>query len=186
MPAQKKNISEIRAKLPYRETVGIMLVNKRGRVWVGQRSPKWQTGVSDHIWQMPQGGIMDGENLRQAALRELKEEVGTDNVKILGKSTDWLSYDLPDDLLGIALGGKYRGHTYIWYAMLFLGKDSEIDISDKNGFKAEFDDWRWVRIREIEPLGIFFKEKMHRQVILQFRDLVKKNTGKKNRKARKP
>jgi len=169
-------------KLPYRESVGIMLINKRGRVWVGRRVPKWQEDTSDYIWQMPQGGIIMGEKPSHAALRELKEEVGTDNVKILGKSADWLSYDLPDELLGVALGGRYCGHKYKWFAMRYLGADDEIDISGKDRNKAEFDDWRWVHVRKIEDLGISFKENVYHKVIKEFGQLVKRPARKKVRK----
>jgi len=155
-------------KLPYRRSVGIMLINKFGRVWVGRRVPKWQKDPLKYIWQMPQGGIVEGEKPRLAALRELKEEIGTNNVKVLGKSSGWIKYDLPDKLLGVALGGKYRGHKYKWYVMAFRGSDDEIDITDNNGFKAEFDDWRWVDVMDVEGLGVAFKEKLYRQVIKKF------------------
>jgi len=152
-------------KLPYRRSVGIMLINKCGRVWVGRRVPKWQKDPLKYIWQMPQGGIEEGEKPRQAALRELKEEIGTDNVKVLGKNSGWIKYDLPDKLLGVALGGKYRGHQYKWYVMAFCGSDDEIDITGKKGFKAEFDDWLWVDIMDVEGLGVAFKEKLYQRVI---------------------
>jgi len=155
-------MSETPVKLPYRKSVGIMLVNSTGDVWVGRRVPKWR---SKFIWQMPQGGIMEGEKPRQAALRELEEEIGTRNVKILGKSSRWLKYDLPNRLLGVALGGKYRGHKYKWFVMQLCGTDDEINIARKQGLKAEFDDWRWVDIHEIENLGVSFKEQLYQRVV---------------------
>ncbi len=175
-------MAEKNLKLPYRESVGIMLINNRGRVWVGRRVPKWQSDASDYIWQMPQGGIIEGEKPGQTALRELKEEVGTDNVEILGKSSNWLSYELPNDLLGVALGGKYRGHKYKWFAMRYLGNDDEIDISGKGGSKAEFDNWRWVHVKKIEDLGVSFKESVYHQVIKEFGHLISRSGSAKIRK----
>lgn len=159
-------------KLPYRDSVGIMLINRQGLIWVGRRIPKWQQDRSSHVWQMPQGGIYVGEKKKYAALRELMEEVGTDNVELLGKSDCLYSYDLPDELLGVALGGKYRGHQYKWFAMRFLGKDNEIDISDKGGYKAEFDEWRWVDIDEVPDLSFSFRKKLYEQVVKEFRPIA--------------
>ncbi len=109
--------------LPYRPCVGIMLINRAGLVWVGRRRPKWAGYGSAHIWQMPQGGITPGEGERAAALRELEEETGVASVELLAEAPDWLSYDLPPDLLGIALKGRYRGQRQKWFAMRFTGKE---------------------------------------------------------------
>ena len=100
--------------LPYRPCVGIMLINRDGLVWVGRRRPKWAVGGSAHIWQMPQGGITSGEAERAAALRELEEETAVTSVELLAEAPGWLSYDLPDELLGIALKGRYRGQRQKW------------------------------------------------------------------------
>ena len=175
-------MSEKNAKLPYKESVGIMLINRQGLVWVGRRLPKWQQDRSRHAWQMPQGGIYVGEKKRYAALRELTEEVGTDNVELLAKSNELYSYDLPDELLGVALGGKYRGHRYKWFAMRFLGKDDEIDISDKGGYKAEFDDWQWVPIDKIPELSFSFRRKLYEQIVNEFRRFATPIIAKKKRK----
>jgi len=169
-------------KLPYRRSVGIMLINDYGRVWVGRRMPKWQKDPAKYIWQMPQGGIIEGEKPRQAALRELKEETGIDNVKVLGISSCWMKYDLPDKLLGVALGGKYRGHKYKWFVMRFCGSDDKIDITGKGGFKAEFDDWRWVDIEEICGLGVSFKEQLYRRVVKDIGHLVNSDNTSPTRK----
>ena len=130
--------------LPYRTCVGMMLINRAGLVWVGRRLPKWVGDRSAHIWQMPQGGIAQGEPEQAAALRELQEETAVRSVEILAEAPEWLSYDLPDDLVGIALKGKYRGQRQKWFAMRFTGDDAEIDISAAGGHKAEFDAWRWA------------------------------------------
>ena len=165
-------MAEKQSRLPYRDSVGIMLFNRQGLVWVGRRMPKWQQDRSRHVWQMPQGGIYVGEKKKYAALRELMEEVGIDNVELLGKCNDLHSYDLPDELLGVALGGKYRGHKYKWFAMRFLGSDDDIDISDKGGYKAEFDDWRWVPIDEIPDLSFSFRRDVYEQVVKEFRQFA--------------
>ena len=175
-------MTEKHSRLPYRPSVGIMLINRHGRIWVGRRLPKWQENSSHYIWQMPQGGIIDGEKPSQAALRELKEEIGTDNVNVLGRSSGWLSYDLPDELLGIALGGKYRGHRFKWFAMQYLGSDDEIDISGKNEYKAEFDDWRWVPAKKIKRLAVPFKKAVYNKVIEEFGDFIDLAAHRKLRK----
>ena len=115
--------------LPYRPCVGIMLINGDGLVWVGRRLPKWQGDRSAYIWQMPQGGITAGESAEAAALRELEEETAVRSVEVLAEAPGWLSYDLPNELLGIALKGRYRGQKQKWFAMRFTGEDSDIDIS---------------------------------------------------------
>jgi putative (di)nucleoside polyphosphate hydrolase len=174
-----KYMSEKHSELPYRDSVGIMLINRQGLVWVGRRLPKWQQDRSNHIWQMPQGGIAEGESKKQAALRELMEEVGTRNVEVLARSCDWLTYDLPEKLLGVALGGRYRGHRYKWFAMRFLGSDDQINISDKDGFKAEFDKWRWVAPKDIPELGLSFRRKVYKQVVREFRPYTVVTTKQK-------
>ena len=113
-------------------------------MWVGRRRPKWAGDGSAHIWQMPQGGISAGEGARAAALRELEEETGVASVELLAEAPGWFTYDLPEELLGIALKGRYRGQRQKWFAMRFVGDESEIDIAPRNGHKAEFDAWRWA------------------------------------------
>ena len=108
--------------LPYRPCVGIMLIDRRGLVWVGRRRPKWAGDGSAHIWQMPQGGISAGEGARTAALRELEEETGVRSVELLAEAPGWFTYDLPEELLGIALKGRYRGQRQKWFAMRFVGE----------------------------------------------------------------
>src|SRR5579872_5697717 len=117
--------------LPYRPCVGIMLFNQDGKVFVGKRIDQTVEG-----WQMPQGGIDKGETPREAALRELHEEVGTDKAEILAETQDWLTYELPGDLHLQAWGGRYRGQQQKWFAMRFLGKDSDIRL---DAHEPEFD-----------------------------------------------
>jgi putative (di)nucleoside polyphosphate hydrolase len=158
--------------LPYRPCVGIMLINRDGRVWVGRRRPKWAGDTSSYIWQMPQGGITAGESVSQAALRELEEETGVSSVELLAEAPGWLSYDLPDELLGIALKGRYRGQRQKWFAMRFIGADSEIDITPRGGHKAEFDAWRWVAASELPALIVPFKRQVYADVVSAFAPLV--------------
>jgi putative (di)nucleoside polyphosphate hydrolase len=158
--------------LPYRPCVGIMLIDRRGLVWAGRRRPKWAGQRSGHIWQMPQGGIGTGEKARAAALRELEEETGVVSVEVLAEAPDWLTYDLPEELVGVALKGRYRGQKQKWFAMRFTGSEHEIDISPRNGRKAEFDAWRWVRAAELPGLIVPFKQQVYRDVVAAFAGYV--------------
>src|SRR5689334_20193726 len=120
------------SKLPYRRGVGVVLVNRHGKVFVAERLNM------PGAWQMPQGGIDDGETPRKAALRELEEETGTNKAEIVRASATWLTYELPPELLGVAWKGKYRGQKQKWYLMRFTGKDSDIDIATAH---PEFGRW---------------------------------------------
>ncbi|HEU4378201.1 MAG TPA: RNA pyrophosphohydrolase [Hyphomicrobiaceae bacterium] len=159
--------------LPYRPCVGIMLINDDGLVWVGRRLPKWQGDRSAYIWQMPQGGITVGESAEAAALRELEEETAVHSVELLAEAPAWLSYDLPDELLGIALKGRYRGQRQKWFAMRFTGRDSEINISARLGHKAEFDAWRWTPAADIPHLAVPFKRQIYADVVGVFGQFVR-------------
>jgi putative (di)nucleoside polyphosphate hydrolase len=161
-------VSQLNLELPYRPCVGIMLINRDGLVWVGRRLPKWVGDRSGYIWQMPQGGIAGGEPARTAALRELEEETAVRSVEIIAEAPGWLSYELPTELLGVALKGRYRGQRQKWFAMRFLGEDREIDISRRNGHKAEFDAWRWARTTELADLIMPFKRQVYRDVVSIF------------------
>ena len=160
------------AHLPYRPCVGIFLLNRSGQVWIGRRLSKWWGDQSDRMWQMPQGGIDEGEAPRDAALRELHEEVGTRHAEIVAESTRWLSYDLPPETLGVALKGRYRGQRQKWFAMRFQGRDHDIDISAKAGQKAEFDAWRWAPAQELPDLVVPFKRPVYEAIVEEFAPLA--------------
>lgn len=163
---------QVAADLPYRPCVGIMLLNQDGLIWIGHRIPKLPGDGSDHMWQIPQGGIDGDESPRAAALRELKEETGVGAVEIIAESRDWLVYDLPPELVGIALKGKYRGQRLKWFAMRFLGGDGDVDISECPGHKAEFDAWRWAEMAELPNLVVPFKRGVYEAVVAEFAHLA--------------
>lgn len=145
-----------------------MLINRAGLVWIGRRRPKWVDDRSSFIWQMPQGGMMHKESPEAAALRELKEETGVRSVDVLAATPDWLTYDLPQDLVGIALKGRYRGQRQMWFAMRFTGADSEVRIKPPRRLKAEFDAWRWAYASEAAELVIPYKRELYEQVSRAF------------------
>lgn len=154
-------------ELPYRPCVGIMLLNKDGKVWTGRRLPKWAGDKSAYVWQMPQGGISKGEEPVETAFRELREETSVTSVELVAEIPQWLTYDLPEPLLGVALKGKYRGQRQRWFAMRFWGDDSEIDIRPRAG-KAEFDRWRWREMQELPELIVSFKRPIYQTVVERF------------------
>ncbi len=157
--------------LPYRPCVGIALFDPQGRVWIGRRADRPENEGSGNWWQMPQGGIDEGEDPATAALRELQEETGVTSAHIIGETPDWLTYDLPEHLIGKAWGGRYRGQKQKWYAARFTGEDTEIDISG-HGHAPEFDLWRWERLERLPELVVPFKRKVYEQVVEAFRDLA--------------
>jgi len=162
-----------RLKLPIRHCVGIMLLNHNGRVWIGQRRPKWLARSADPIWQMPQGGIRPGEPPREAALRELMEETGVKSVEVLAETPFWLNWELPEHLVGIALKGRYSGQRLRWFAMRFVGDDSEISLVPRKGRKPEFDAWRWADLDEVVELALSYKRPVYEAVIREFRHLAR-------------
>ncbi len=165
------------SRLPMRPCVGIVLFNAGGRVWVGRRRPKWaqhaQSYVDGHIWQPPQGGIDKGEPAHEAAFRELREETGVTSATLLGELPDWLSFELPHDLLGVALKGKYAGQRLRWFAMRFEGHADEIDIDGKGHTKPEFDDWRWASLEQLPSLAVPFKRPVYEEVARHFAPLAR-------------
>lgn len=155
--------------LPYRACVGIMLLDKRGRAFIGRRRGGPEHVDATHAWQMPQGGVDRNEDTYAAALRELHEETGVRSVERLGEVAEWLSYDIPRAIVGEAWKGRYRGQTQKWYALRFTGKDTEIDIAHPpGGHDPEFVDWRWEAIERLPDLIIPFKRPVYERVVQEF------------------
>jgi putative (di)nucleoside polyphosphate hydrolase len=160
--------------LPYRPCVAVMLLNKRGRVFIGRRIDGPEHVDATHAWQMPQGGIDAEEDPWPAALRELYEETNVSSVEKLAESKQWYTYDIPREIAGQAWKGKYRGQTQKWYALRFTGKDSEIDVAaPAGGHKPEFVEWRWEKADRLPELVVPFKRKVYEQVIDEFRAFAK-------------
>lgn len=160
--------------LPYRPCVGVMILNRQGLVWAGRRIPAENSEYdgSPQLWQMPQGGIDKGEDALDAAYRELYEETGMRTVTLLGEARDWINYDLPPQLIGIGLKGKYRGQTQRWFAFRFDGDESEIAINPPpGGHSAEFDAWEWKPMETLPDLIVSFKRGVYEQVVAEFRHL---------------
>ncbi|MEG6507976.1 RNA pyrophosphohydrolase [Methyloligella sp. 2.7D] len=159
-------------QLPYRPCVGVMLLNSQGRVFVGRRSDRLdQTEGEGNWWQMPQGGIDKGEDPEKAAKRELYEETGITSVEMLGHTSDWVTYDLPAHLVGVAWKGRYRGQKQMWFAARFEGDESEVDLSPL-GHTQEFDAWKWVRLSDLPSLIVPFKRDVYEKVVAEFTPLV--------------
>jgi putative (di)nucleoside polyphosphate hydrolase len=155
--------------LPYRPCVGIMVLNPGGRVFVGKRSNGPEHVDATHAWQMPQGGVDPGEDPWPAALRELYEETNVRSVEKLGEIKEWLSYDIPREIVGEAWKGKYRGQTQKWFAVRFTGDESEIDIArPADTHQQEFMAWRWERMEKLPSLIIPFKRKVYERVVEEF------------------
>jgi putative (di)nucleoside polyphosphate hydrolase len=156
--------------LPYRPCVGTMVLNRAGRVFIGRRTAGPEHIDLVHAWQMPQGGVDPGEDPWPAALRELYEETNIRSVERLGEIAEWLSYDLPPDLVGQAWKGKYRGQTQKWYALRFTGDDSEIDVATPGGgaHEPEFVEWRWEPMRNLAELVVPFKRPTYERIVQEF------------------
>lgn len=153
--------------LPYRPCVGIMLLNDAGLVWIGRRLANIVEDGAN--WQMPQGGIDTDEDAADAALRELAEETGTHQAEILAETAGWLHYDLPPELIGVALKGRYRGQRQKWFAMRFTGMDADFNIHEPaKGHPPEFDAWRWASAQELPGLITPFKRAVYVSVIQEF------------------
>jgi putative (di)nucleoside polyphosphate hydrolase len=152
------------AALGYRPAVGIMLLNPDNRVFVAQRRDM------PGAWQMPQGGIDPGEEPRQAAFRELAEEIGTANAEVIAESAQWLRYDLPPELVGRVWGGRYRGQAQKWFAMRFRGRDAEINLETEH---PEFDAWQWIPAADLPRLIVPFKRQLYLDILAEFGGLCR-------------
>ena len=156
----KKRLSE----LPLRSGVGIVVLNKQNKVFVAKRidNPK-------NFWQMPQGGVDEGENFLNAAYRELEEETSIKKVKLIQELEGTITYELPDRLLGIIWKGKYRGQKQKWFLMRFNGEDSEINIKTKN---PEFLDWKWIEIDQLTEVVVDFKLHVYKEVKEKIKKII--------------
>ncbi len=148
---------------PYRRGVGIVLLNAKGKVFVAERVD------TPDAWQMPQGGIDKNERPRAAALRELREEIGTDKARIVAATRSWLRYDLPADLQHKVWKGKFRGQEQKWFLMRFVGTDADIDIATEH---AEFSAWKWATFESLPKMIVGFKRDIYIQVVAAFKDKV--------------
>jgi len=143
-------------QLPLRIGVGIILLNHENKVFVGKRidNPK-------NFWQMPQGGVDKNENFLEAAKRELEEETGIKSVQLIKELTSWFIYELPEDLLGKVLEGKYRGQKQKWFIMKFVGNENEINVKTKN---PEFLDWKWINVSQLSKIAVSFKVGVYKKL----------------------
>ena len=151
-------------KLPMRTGVGIAVLNKDNKVFVAKRidNPK-------DFWQMPQGGVDDGENHHQAALRELQEETSITNVSLIKEIEGYISYELPDYLLGIIWKGKYKGQNQKWFVMRFNGHEEEINI---NTSKPEFLEWKWINVNDLIKVVVHFKLDVYKKISREINKLI--------------
>ena len=156
----KKKLSE----LPLRSGVGIVVLNKQNKVFVAKRidNPK-------NFWQMPQGGVDEGENFLKAAYRELEEETSIKNVELIQELEGTIIYELPDHLLGIIWKGKYKGQKQKWFLMRFNGEDNEINIKTSN---PEFLDWKWIEIDQLTEVVVDFKLHVYKEVKVQVKKII--------------
>jgi putative (di)nucleoside polyphosphate hydrolase len=151
---------------PYRNCVGLLVLNKNGNVFIGKRIDS-----NLNAWQMPQGGIEPDEDPKSAGIREMEEEIGTSNAELIGEMNEWLNYDIPEKLSRRLWNGKYRGQTQKWLAFKFLGHDSEINIKTKD---PEFKEWRWENHKNLPDLAVPFKRDIYKKVIKEFEELFPK------------
>ena len=145
--------------LPYRPNVGAVLFNRVGEIFVARRADLPNAEGAAGGWQLPQGGIDRDEDPRAAVLRELEEEIGTGDATIIGEHPDWLTYDLPPELLGKALGGRYRGQRQRWFALRFNGRDADVRL-DRDPH-PEFDAWRWAPLADLPGMAVGFKRPIY-------------------------
>ena len=156
----KKKLSE----LPLRSGVGIIVLNKDNKVFVAKRidNPK-------NFWQMPQGGVDEGEDFLKAAYRELEEETSIKNVDLIKELDGMITYELPERLLGIIWKGKYRGQKQKWFVMKFVGEDKEINIKTKN---PEFLDWKWIDLDQMTEVVVDFKLHVYKELKEKVKNII--------------
>jgi putative (di)nucleoside polyphosphate hydrolase len=156
--------------LPYRPCVGLAVINRAGRVFIGRRIDGPEHVDNTHVWQMPQGGVDPGEDTYRCALRELYEETNIRSVEHLATIDEWLRYDIPREIVGQAWKGKYRGQEQKWFALRFTGDDDEIDVKHPAGgaHKPEFVEWRWEPMENLPELVVPFKRKVYERVVKEF------------------
>ncbi len=150
--------------LPLRLGVGVVLLNSNNKVFVGKRIDN-----PVNFWQMPQGGVDDNENLLYAAKRELKEETGVKSTKLIKEIDNWLTYELPKNLLGKIWKGKYRGQKQKWFIMRFVGDEEEINIKTKN---AEFKEWKWIDVNQLLNVVVKFKQDVYKTIVKELNILL--------------
>ena len=157
----KKNTEINLEALPYRPCVGIMLINRQGQVFVAQRIDN-----PGEAWQMPQGGVDEGEDLLDAAKRELFEETSVKSVSLIAESTDWHKYDLPAELVPKVWKGRFRGQKQKWFAFRLEVDDQEINIRTSH---PEFSDWKWVPVEDVPGLIVPFKKELYTNIVAEFK-----------------
>jgi putative (di)nucleoside polyphosphate hydrolase len=161
--------------LPYRPCVGVTVLNREGLAFIGRRIGGPEHVDLTHSWQMPQGGVDPGEEPWPAALRELREETNIRSVERLAEISDWLTYDIPREIVGQAWKGKYRGQKQKWFAMRFTGAESEIDVENPDGApEPEFATWRWEPLKKIPDLVVPFKRAVYDRVVREFLPLTQR------------
>jgi putative (di)nucleoside polyphosphate hydrolase len=153
------------SKRPYRPCVGIMLINDNGYIFGGQRIDN-----RAEAWQMPQGGIDAGEDVKTACFREMREEIGTDKADILSIHPEWLNYDIPLPLADRLWGGSYRGQSQKWVALRYTGQDSDINIATE---EPEFFSWQWMSPADLIQLAVPFKRPVYEDIMTQFARYIK-------------
>jgi putative (di)nucleoside polyphosphate hydrolase len=159
--------------LPYRPCVGLMVLNRQGLVFIGRRIDGPEHVDITHVWQMPQGGLDPGEDPYECGLRELYEETNIRSVERLGEIGDWLTYDIPREIVGQAWNGKYRGQTQKWFALRFTGDVGEIDVAHPaGGHEPEFVEWRWEPMHNLPDLVVPFKRATYERVVKEFARLA--------------
>jgi putative (di)nucleoside polyphosphate hydrolase len=150
--------------LPYRKGVGIVLLNNDNQVFTARR-----IDTTSEAWQMPQGGIDEGEDPRTAALRELEEETSINNIQVIAESQGWMTYDLPEHLVPKIWGGKYRGQEQKWFLCHFLGSDADINLKTSH---PEFNEWKWTEFESIPDIIVPFKKSLYEDIVAEFRPLL--------------